>query len=448
MRWVNGCGKTLTAIAIAGQGYKLGKIKRLLIVAPASVVSVWNKEFEKFADIRYEVRALHGTARQKVKSVEDLSYTSLMRPSPLQVAVVSYESVWRTGDKPKESVFDAIKNWNPDMIICDESQKIKSPTAQQSKAMHSLGDLARYKLILSGTPVQNSAMDIWSQYRFLDKSVFGDNFYKFRGRYGVMGGFNGRQVVGAKDVDLLTKKAHSIALRVTKDETLDLPEKTFVNRYVEFSQKEKRLYDQIKKECYAEIEDGSVTAAYITTKLLRLQQITGGFVKKDDEDKPVQIGDSKLKELGEIVDDYCIGEGKKLVIFAQFIAEIEAICQLLKDKKLKYSCITGSVAQKDRGSIIEDFQSGESRVMVGQIQAAGTGITLHASNCAVYYSLTYNYATYAQSTDRIHRIGQRYPCTYIHLVCPGTVDEAILKALDRKEELAKTIVDNWKMYFE
>ena len=444
-----GCGKTLTAIAIAGQGYKLGKVKKLLVVAPTSVVSVWPKEFDTFADFPYIVKAMQGTARKKIEALMSIGYSiKAFRTEPLQVAVINYESAWRTNeDKPNESIFDHLMKWKPDMVICDESQKIKTNTAEQSKAMHKIGDIAKYKLILSGTPIQNSAMDVWSQYRFLDSTVFGDNFYKFRARYAVMGGFNGKQVVGTRDTDILTEKAHSIAYRVTKEDALDLPDKTFLNREVEMSPKERELYDQIKRECYAEIEGGEITAALITTKLLRLQQITGGFAQFDDEPLPTQIGNSKLKELESIVDDYVIDSGKKLVVFAQFTAEVKAICRMLETKGVKFGMIHGSVKQEDRGAIIEEFQKGSTMVMVGQIQAAGTGITLHAASCVVYYSLTYNYATYAQSTDRIHRIGQHYPCTYIHLVCPKTVDMQILRSLGKKEELAKSIVDNWRMYF-
>ena len=445
-----GCGKTLTAIAVAGTAYLEGKIKKVLVVAPASVVPVWPKEFDEYADFSYIVRPMQGTAAKKVEILENLARAAKMhRKEPLQVAVINYESAWRRNeDKPKESVFDAIANWKPDMIICDESQRIKTNTAQQSKAMHALGDVAKYKMILSGTPIQNSAMDIWSQYRFLDPKVFGDNFYSFRARYGVMGGFNGKQVVGIRDTDILTLKAHSIAYRVTKKEALDLPDKIYENREIEMTPKERKLYDQIKRECYAEIDGGEVTAALITTKLIRLQQITGGFAQFDDELKPTQIGTSKLNALEDIIDDYVIDAKQKLVIFARYTAEINAICSLIEKKKVKYGKINGEIPMKMRGQIVEDFQKGDSMIMVGQIDAAGTGITLHVSSCVVYYSLTYNYATYAQSTDRVHRIGQHHPCTYIHLVCPKTIDMQILKALSRKEDLAKSIVDNWRLYFD
>ena len=223
--------------------------------------------------------------------------------------------------------------------------------------------------------------------------------------------------------------------------------------------KERKLYNEIKKECFAEIDGGTISAAMITTKLLRLQQITGGFIQLDDDAKPKQIGTGKLKALEDIVDDYVVDGGKKLVIFARFIPEIHAICEMLDKKKIpdgkggskpmRYSKIWGAVKLEDRGEQVRQFQQEDDvRVFVAQIDTAGLGITLTAADTAVYYSLNYNYAAYEQSLARIHRIGQKNNCTYIHLVCPKTVDTQILKALHKKEDLAKSIVDNWKMYFE
>ncbi len=166
-------------------------------------------------------------------------------------------------------------DFDADLVIADESQRIKTHDAEQSKALHRLGDKARYKMILSGTPVQNEAIDIFSQYRFLDPTIFGSNFYAFRGRYCEMGGFNRKQVVGYRDLDQLIKKEHSVAYRVTKEEALDLPEQTFENRYITLSKKERDLYDRLRRDSFAELSDGGrITATTVLTKLLRLQQFT------------------------------------------------------------------------------------------------------------------------------------------------------------------------------
>lgn len=339
-----------------------------------------------------------------------------------------------------------------------KNDKYKIPEDQpqcpvyKDKAMHELGDQARYKLILSGTPVQTAAIDIWSQYRFLDKTVFGDNFFKFRGRYAIMGGYGNKKIVGYKDLEGLIKKEHSIAFRVTKDEALDLPEQTFETRKIQFSQKEKNLYERIKKDSYAELDGGGhITATTVLTRLLRLQQLAGGFLVQDDAQKPQLVSRAKLDALGDIIEDYVIGSGKKLVIFARFIAEVKAIMELadkVLPKELKQVAIYGDIKKEDRGDIVKQFQEDPKTVLfIGQIDTAGTGITLTAADTCVYYSKNFNYATYSQSLSRIHRIGQRNCCTYIDLEIEGTIDELISKALSRKEDMAKTVVDNWRDFF-
>lgn len=438
-----GCGKTLTAIAIAGAGYQMGKVERLLIVAPTSVVAVWPKELQEYAKFKYTCKTLLGEKKQRIKQIDDL----LKFPfKALKVAVINYESTWRP------EILEKLKEFDADMVIADESQRIKTYDAAQSKAMHELGDQARYKLILSGTPVQTAAIDIWSQYRFLDKTVFGDNFFKFRGRYAIMGGYGKKKIVGYKDLEGLIKKEHSIAFRVTKDEALDLPEQTFETRKIQFNQKEKNLYERIKKDSYAELDGGGhITATTVLTRLLRLQQLAGGFLVQDDAQKPQLVSRAKLDALGDIIEDYVIGSGKKLVIFARFIAEVKAIMELASKvlpKELKQVAIYGDIKKEDRGDIVKQFQEDPKTVLfIGQIDTAGTGITLTAADTCVYYSKNFNYATYSQSLSRIHRIGQRNCCTYIDLEIEGTIDELISKALSRKEDMAKTVVDNWRDFF-
>lgn len=435
-----GCGKTLTAIAVAGAAYEMGKIKKVLIVAPTSVCSVWPKEFEDYASFKYKVNVLLGDKKKRLQGLAELDNFPF---KALLVAVINYESTWREG------IFEALKDWKPDLVIADESQRIKSHDAQQSKAMHELGDVAKYKLILSGTPVQNNAIDLYSQYRFLDPNVFGTNFYAFRSRYAIMGGFDRRQIVGYKDLDKLIHKEHSIAYRVTKDEALDLPEQTFLTRYIPLEGREKSLYDKIKKDSFAELDNGGmITAPTVLTKLLRLQQFTGGFIQPDEGTKPEYVFKGKLNALEEILEDYVIDAGKKLVIFCRFRPEIDLIQKLLEKKKLKYASIYGDIKIDDRGDIVKDFQTNpETKVFLAQIDTAGLGITLTAADTCVYYSENFNYAAYSQSLARIHRIGQKNTCTYIHLIVQKTVDEVILKALSKKEDLAKTIVDDWRQYF-
>lgn len=432
-----GCGKTLTTIAVAGALYNLGKIDRVLVVAPTSVCSVWPHDLNQFATFPWEARVLLGDKKKRLKALNELENWPF---KALRIAVINYESTHREG------IFEALSAYKPDLIVCDESQRIKNPSAAQSKALHKLGDAAPFRMILSGTPVQNNAVDLYSQYRFLDPAVYGANFYAFKNRYCIMGGYGQHQIVGYRNMDELVEKEHSVAYRVTKEECLDLPQQTFINRYVQFTDAEQAIYEQLRKSSFLELETGeNVTATTILTMYLRLMQLTGGFLTADESTRPKQVNTAKLDALADIVDDYVVDAGKKLVIFARFRAEIAAIENLLRLRKIQYGSIYGDVPMEERGKIVEDFQTNpDTKVFVAQIQTAGLGITLHAASTAVFYSYDYNYANYAQALARIHRIGQRLPVTYIHLVVDGSIDEKILAALENKEDMAKTVVDSWR----
>lgn len=432
-----GCGKTLTTIAVAGALYNLGKIDRVLVVAPTSVCSVWPHDLNQFATFPWEARVLLGDKKKRLKALNELENWPF---KALRIAVINYESTHREG------IFEALAAYKPDLIVCDESQRIKNPSAAQSKALHKLGDAAPFRMILSGTPVQNNAVDLYSQYRFLDPAVYGANFYAFKNRYCIMGGYGQHQIVGYRNMDELVEKEHSVAYRVTKEECLDLPQQTFINRYVQFTDAEQAIYEQLRKSSFLELETGeNVTATTILTMYLRLMQLTGGFLTADESTRPKQVNTAKLDALTDIVDDYVVDAGKKLVIFARFRAEIAAIENLLRLRKIQYGSIYGDVPMEERGKIVDDFQTNpDTKVFVAQIQTAGLGITLHAASTAVFYSYDYNYANYAQALARIHRIGQRLPVTYIHLVVDGSIDEKILAALENKEDMAKTVVDSWR----
>ena len=205
-----GTGKTITTIAVAGTLYHKHKIMKLLVVCPKSIVDVWEQEFEKFAAFHYQLAVLDGTSSQKADTIRYMIGTGL------QVIVVNYESCWRLEAE--------LTRWHPDMIVCDESSKIKNPQAKCSKALHRLGKISEYNLILTGTPITNSQLDFFSQYKFLDEKIFGGSFYSFRAHYAILGGYQNHQIVGYKHLADLVEKAHTIAYRIRIDEAVDLPE--------------------------------------------------------------------------------------------------------------------------------------------------------------------------------------------------------------------------------
>ena len=199
----------------------------------------------------------------------------------------------------------------------------------------------------------------------------------------------------------------------------------------------------IEQDCYAQLSaDAEVTARNILTQLLRLSQCTGGFIRDDATAAPQTVSTAKIEALEDIIDS-CVEEDKKVVVFARFVPEIEAIKAMLEKKKLGYRLIYG--ATKDRAEQVKDFQEDpDVKVFVGQLQTTGMGLTLTAASVAVFYSLDFSYANYEQSRARIRRIGQKEKCLYIHLVAKNTVDEKIMNALKHKGDIAKLMVDNWR----
>ena len=399
----------------------------MLIVSPLSILGVWQEEFRKFADFEYSLIVLNGGETKKIEKLRQ------MPTAGLQVAVVNYESAWRMEQE--------LAAWDADLVVCDEGHKIKTHNIAASKCMHRLGVKARYRMLLTGTIITNKAIDVFSPYKFLNPAVFGNSFYAFRNRYFDMVGYgNHTPILKASMAEELTRRIHSIAFRAIKVECLDLPETTEIIRSVELEPQARKLYQQLVRDSYAQIKGGEITAANVLTRLLRLSQLTGGFLRGDETDRVERVSTAKLDALSDIVDS-AAQEGGKLVIIARFLPEIDAITAMLERKSIAFSLITGAV--KDRDEQVRRFQADpEVTVFVGQIAAAGLGITLTAADKMVFYSLDYSMSNFEQTKARIHRVGQNNPCTYLYLVAKNTVDARVLKALRDKANLAKTLIDD------
>lgn len=423
-----GTGKTLVAIAVACILYQFGLAERVLVVAPLSLLGVWESELQRFAGVPVNAVVLKGTLDKKK---ELLSQTV---PDKLNVVIVNYESAWRM--ERELLAFDA------QMIVADEGHKVKEGRTKQSKALHHLGDKARYKLLLTGTLITNRELDVWSQYRFVNPTIFSTSFYAFRGRFFDMVGYGNHIPAFRKSkTDEFLKRLHSVAYRVTKAEALDLPDITEETRYVELEPKAMKLYRELAKESYAEMERGEITASNVLTKILRLSQVTGGFVGDDDKSMHA-VSTAKMDALEDILDSV-MADGKKLVIMARFVAELDAIAALLEKRGIGYAQVRGGV--KDRAEEVRRFQEdADCRVFIGQIAAAGLGLTLTAADTLCFFSMDYSMSNFTQAQARIHRIGAKDTCHYLYLIARGTIDEQVIKALRDKIDLAKFLVDDYR----
>ena len=283
---------------------------------------------------------------------------------------------------------------------------------------------------------------MFSQYRFLDKRIFGTSFVIFRNRYFEMTGYGNHTPVFKKSMmDEFLKRLHSVAFRVTKAECLDLPDMIEEIRTVDLEPKAMKLYKEVERQSYAELAESEVSAVNVLTKMLRLSQLTGGHIT-DDDGKVNAVSTAKLDALSDILDT-AIEENRKVVVMARFTAELDDIQRLLEKKQIEYSVIRGGIT--DRDEQIRKFQNDITcLVFVGQIAAAGLGITLTAASTMIFYSLDYSMSNFEQAKARIHRVSQKNDCLYIYLIAKDTVDAKILKSLREKVDLARLLVDDYR----
>ena len=330
------------------------------------------------------------------------------------------------------------------LVGIDESTTIKNPSAKRTKAILDLSKYAKYRRILTGSPVTKSPLDLFSQCQFLDPWLLDQqSFYAFRTRYAICRKINvsGRQVeivVGYRNLGELSEKLKPFSYRVLKDDCLDLPKKTFMKRVIQLTDEQKKLYKQMKEQALAMLNGKMTTTATVITQMMRLHQITCGHFKADD-DSVQEVKSNRLNELMDVVSEM---EGKA-VIWAHYRHDIKSIVDAL-EKKYPGETVTyfGDTTTDDRQKAIKEIQNPDSKVrfIVGTPQTGGYGITLTGASTMIYYSNGYDLEKRQQSEARIDRIGQEKPMTYIDIIAEGTIDEKIVKALRDKINIASEIM--------
>lgn len=394
------------------------------------MTTVWDEKIEEFITVPRQIY----DASEYLESDRIRGKFKLRDHSRLRFLLVSYDLFAR-------HVKHFLKTpW--DMVIADESQKIKSRTAKRSRAMHRVGDRVTYKLLLTGTPLGNKGeIDIWSQYRFLSSAVFGKNFTPFKKRYFRKSGYMGKELKFKKATRTrYEKKLHSVAFRITKKEALSLPPVVHQRLYFDLDGPAKKAYTEIERDMvtYFERENILTTTPLAITQMLRLQQITGGYLVSDDGDI-VKVGNQKVKVLKDFLEDW----QDKFVVFCRFRDEIEDISRLCD--KLGFSHVTYHGGTKDR-TVWQRFQRRDSlQGFIGQIQTGGVGIELFAAHTAVMYSTGHSWIDYDQAISRLDRNGQRGNKTSIvHLLARNTIDIRIAEALKSTGNVVQRILDSYR----
>jgi SNF2 family DNA or RNA helicase len=436
-----GTGKSKVLIDNSAMLYDHGKINGVLIVAPKGVYKNWySSEIPTHLPDHIEKNVVLWQAnitKQQQKSLNTLFETG----TDLHVLIMNVESL-----STKKGVDFAAKfiNSHETLMAIDESTTIKNPEAKRTKNIVELGKNAKYKRILTGSPVTKSPLDLYKQCEFLDPWLLDHtSWYTFRTRYAVMKNmsFNGRtfqKVVGYKNLGELSEKLKPFSNRVLKDDCLDLPNKTFMKRIVQLTPDQNKVYTQMKKEALAILNGKMLTTSNALTQLMRLQQITCGHFKSDDG----TVQEVKSNRIDELIDVLNEIEGK-VVIWAHWQSDVKQIIKAILDE-FDQGCLVdyyGLTPQDKRQQNIKRFQEDDKcRFFVGTPQTGGYGITLTAASNMIYYSNGYDLEKRQQSEARIDRIGQTKPMTYIDIICEDTVDERIVKALRKKVNIASQVM--------
>ena len=437
-----GTGKSKVLIDNVAMLYDKGKINGVLIVAPKGVYKNWySSEIPTHLPDHIEKVSVLWQANITKQQQQNLD-TLFKTGTDLHILCMNVEAL-----STKKGVDFAYKfiNSHDTMMAIDESTTIKNPEAKRTKSIVQLGVNAKYKRILTGSPVTKSPLDLYSQCSFLNENLLDHaSYYSFRNRYAIMidRNFGGRrvQIVGSyQRLEELESKLKAFSYRVQKADCLDLPKKIFINRTVDLTPEQKSAYATMKSAALAQLKGKMATAPHVLTQLMRLHQITCGHLKSDDGEI-TNFKHNRIEELIDVIDEM---EGK-VIIWANYVHDIEQITKELQ-KEYGEGCVVqyyGKVSSEDRQTAIKKFQDPKSNVkyFIGNTQTGGYGITLTAASNVIYYSNSYDLEKRLQSEDRAHRIGQHKPVTYVDLIAEKTVDEKIIKALRKKINIASEVM--------
>ena len=436
-----GTGKTKVLIDNAAMLYDKGKIDGLLVIAPKGVIGTWYKqELPTHLPDHIENVAVMWQANINKKQQEKLK-TLFEIETALHILIMNVEAL--STDKGLKFAQKFLLS-HKTLITIDESTTIKNPKALRTKNIIQISDMAKYRRILTGSPVTKNPLDLFSQCYFLDPyHLDHQSYYSFRTRYAIMktayiSGRSIQLVSGFKHLAELAEKLKPFSYRVLKEDCLDLPPKIYMKRNIELSAEQKKVYKEMKEKALANLHGKQITTMTALTQLMRLQQITCGHFVADDGTTQ-KIKSNRLDELMDILDEV---EGKA-IIWAHWQADIKNIIKEIKKVHGPGSVVDyyGLTPQDQRDKNRNAFQNDSKvRFIVGTPQTGGYGITLTAANTVIYYSNGYDLEKRLQSEDRAHRIGQHKPVTYVDIIAEETVDQKIVKALRKKINIASEVM--------
>ena len=433
-------GKTKVAIDFCGAEYIKDNVKKIIVVSPLSVRSEWVDQLATHLpdNIPYKAFLYPKTTAGRAKLLEDIK-----TPNEVTFVIINYDIL--------NTECDRLLKWKADIIIFDESHMLKRYTSKRSKAAYKLAKSIRHKLLLTGTPIPKKPHDIFGQFRVLDDTIFGKRWSDFKDAYCVMGGFMGKDVVAYQNKDALADKIAQHSMRVLREDVMTEPKVERVILAVELEPKALKMYKDLKRHFIAELSaEARVTSDLAGVRVMRLQQLCGGFLPQDTENgergELINVSKAKIEATVDLVETRCEG-GEQVVVFYRFSQEGETIFGLLQ-RRYKVGRINGAIPESDRKINRDKFQAGELDVMLIQISTGATGISLDKAHVNIFYSLDYSLANFLQAKDRVMGRNQKHDVTNYFMAVKGTVDEKIMRVLKNDEDLASSIADKWRWLLE
>lgn len=464
-----GTGKTWIIINNVADLWASGDADSLLIFAPNGVHTNWViREIPKHMPDYVRLVSAEWSASMNKKEKEN--FKRLMEETDstvLRIFAMNWEALQTKRGFDAAEAF--CRSCSKLVIVGDESQNFKNPSAARTKALMKLKRHSSHRRIMSGTMIDGSPFSAFSQFAFLDESILQtSSYFAFKSEYADMvpednfmmqrlmkskGLRRAPQIVSRgedgrpryKNIERLKALIEPHSFRVLKKDCLDLPEKIYKNVYFRMTKEQEKVYEKARDECRLEL-NGEDTPMNRLVVYGKLSQITSGYFLHPDSSDPIRIegGNNKIELLKEMIDDIVVEKEKKVIIWAKYRIEIEDIRSALErsgfvpgEDFVEYH---GEVNKQDRTAAIDSFDAGSARIFLGQQKAGGTGLTLVSASYMIYFSNSFSLIDRLQSEDRAHRIGQAEDVIYINLIAKGTIDESIVDALEAKEEVANKIL--------
>lgn len=422
-----GTGKTKMALDNLTTRWLNGLVKRALVVCPLSGVGVWENEIEKHTNFKQVT--LCGTKKQRLKELELLNKEIC---DEVIVGIINYEGLLVLEKELKEYINDEY------MLILDESTWIKNPRKTKSNRTRiamSLANLVKYRLILTGTPILNNILDIFSQWFIVDLGeALGVSWYKLREYFFNPDYMKFNWTPKPEFFLYIEQMLEEGSIRILKSDCLDLPNKIYEQRYVYMDDKQKEIYESMVKNLVTFFEEEPISASIILTQMGKLQQIANGFIYNEK----LEVKRINYEKVNVVLELIAENPTANIIIWCHFREDSRALYKAIKEKRHKVFHMTS----KNSKEVVEYFQNcPHATIIVSNPASCGYSITLTNADIVIYYSNSFDAGERYQSEDRCHRIGLKSPVVYIDLLTKDTIEEKIYASLTQKHDLMKEILD-------